>query len=61
MVLPSGDLPFISTQPKNGNLVYPFLAEEARYVHFTVTPANACLLNINSIEVFHLPGLENAQ
>lgn len=42
-------------QPKKGEFIQPFAAERARYINYIIDPKDACLKNIQSLEVFHLP------
>lgn len=56
--LPSGAIPFIGTQPIKGSLTYPFLAEKARFIRFTVNPEDACFLNVSNFKVFQFSDLK---
>lgn len=45
-------------QPMDGKLIQPFAGERVRYIEYVVDPQNACLKNIQSLEVFHLPDVQ---
>src|SRR3989344_2980124 len=33
----------LSKQPSNGQFIEPFVGQEARYIHFILSPANTCV------------------
>ncbi len=45
-------------QPMKGEFIQPFAAEKARYINYVVDPKDACLKNIQSLEVFYFPDIQ---
>lgn len=43
----------IGKQPKDGNFIYPFTGQEARFVNLLISPNNACLKNIKNYKLYY--------
>lgn len=57
--LPTGSVSSLSGQPNIGEFYFPFLSQKARYIKVNYSPENSCLGQVNNINVFHFPSIDN--